>query len=1174
MGKTKKRYNWKSRQVVKTEIDKSEEKKIEVDIPSVGRYDEANPLVIPSKKRQTKLEIPKTQVKRLLSKKKRKELEKIVERKKKKENRAALLESLAKVQAKPEELSKMVSISTAITKGLKRRYRDDDPFDSEGVDKVVSASGKNDSQQPINSIKGARKRRRLLEVINNFDKKKKIHDPNIVGFTESSSEDSSDDNDEASESIKQEILDDDKNENPESVNETVTVNVEEISKSTEEKQDDAKQNTNDKLLQNVNGGAKVEVNKKISVASIPAVYVPVDRKPEIQEARLKLPILAEEQIIMENINENPVILIAGETGSGKTTQVPQFLYEAGYARDGKIIGITEPRRVAAISMAKRVGEELNLNSDEVSYLIRFEGNVTPNTKIKFMTDGVLLKEVQSDFLLNKYSVIILDEAHERSVYTDILMGLLSRIVVLRNKRGIPLKLIIMSATLKVEDFTENTRLFKVPPPVIKVESRQFPVTVHFNKRTNPDYLKEAYRKTCKIHTQLPDGGILIFLTGQQEVNTLVSKLRKAFPYRKITKKSVATEQSTEEKEKEDEEDELNLDRVIQKVKKKKKETPVSLPEINLDNYDVAPNDDTEMDILASDEEADEEDWELEGQKVSNAQPLWVLPLYSVLPSREQAKVFQEPPEGCRLCVVATNVAETSLTIPGVKYVVDSGKVKAKLYDKITGVSGFSITWASKAAADQRAGRAGRTSPGHCYRLYSSAVFNDEFEGWTVPEMQRRPVDELVLQMKSLGIQRVVNFPFPSSPDLAQLKSAEQRLTYLGALEKTTKKRGEDGWIGRLTPLGEAMAKFPVAPRFAKMLCLSHQHNLMEYTITLVAALSIQELLLNDNESQNKVRNHRLSWAGQGNSKLLGDAMVLLRSVGAAEYANSCGKLEEFCNEHRIRLKGIIEARKIRIQLTNEINLLNPELNLPVNPKLKPPTDTQARLLRQIVLSGMLDQVARKVDEPQESTVKQRPLYHTPLLEETVQVHSSSVLYKEYPEWIVYQEIYQTNKVYLRGITAVEPEWLPVFAKSLCRLGVPLEDPEPRYDPTTGLIYCHVKGTFGRRGWELPAVEIEFPPVLDKYKWFAKFLLEGSIFPKLKKFTKSLLSTPKTMIRSWARLQPRTEILLKTLIQKEVNSRDKLLNVWKTEPTYLLEAYQKWLPETAHNETSVIWPPID
>lgn len=402
------------------------------------------------------------------------------------------------------------------------------------------------------------------------------------------------------------------------------------------------------------------------------------------------------------------------SGSGKTTQVPQFLYEAGYA-EKKMIGVTEPRRVAAISMSKRVATEMNLSSDIVSYLIRFEGNATASTKIKFMTDGVLLKEIENDFVLSKYSVIILDEAHERSVYTDILIGLLSRIVPLREKRGSPLKLIVMSATLRVEDFTKNNHLFKTPPPVLTVETRQFPVTIHFNKHTVDDYVKEAYKKAIKIHTKLPDGGILIFLTGQQEVNTLVRKLRKAFPYKNSQKPKKRDESKAERKQdgiddevdSDDPDREYNMKKAIRqaKIAKKKLATQHTLPQINLDDY-ALPEDEADLhDFDASD--ADESDSELGSDTdidnmttLKNTQPLWVLPLYSLLPSDKQQQVFEPPPEGTRLCVISTNVAETSLTIPKIKYVVDSGRQKTRLYDKVTGVSSFVVTFTSKAGANQ------------------------------------------------------------------------------------------------------------------------------------------------------------------------------------------------------------------------------------------------------------------------------------------------------------------------------------------------------------------------------------------------------------------------------------------------------------------------------------------
>ena len=593
----------------------------------------------------------------------------------------------------------------------------------------------------------------------------------------------------------------------------------------------------------------------------PAVFMEVMRDPEIQAARLQLPILAEEQVVMEAIKENEVVIICGETGSGKTTQVPQFLYEGGYTKNG-MIGITEPRRVAAVSMSRRVAHEMAMASDAISYQIRYEGNTTENTVIKFMTDGVLLKEVETDFLLTKYSVIVIDEAHERSVYTDILIGLLSRIVPLRNKQGKPLKLIIMSATLRIEDFTSNTRLFPIVPPVTKVDSRQYPVTVHFNRRTPDDYFLEAYRKVCKIHRTLPAGGILVFLTGQGEVNGLCRKLRRTFP---LKKKSV-------DEDGDDAEDGVNLSK-----------------------FPVAP---LVEDRDAEDEELGEEDlgedW-FDGDDsafdaaVDKNLPMYVLPLYSLLSTQQQSKVFKLPPNEARFCVVATNVAETSLTIPNIKYVVDTGMVKRRFYDKLTGVSSFRITWTSKASANQRAGRAGRVEAGHCYRLYSSAVFNNNFEEYSSPEIQRRPVDDLILQMKDMNIDNVINFPFPSPPDAKALQAAESLLLDLGAFEKKKTVRGVV--VSTVTSLGRAMAKFPIAPRYSKMLCVANQEDCLEFAIAVVSALTVRELFVDNisavedpgereelKKKRQKITQLRRTWAGQGEARQLGDLMVLLRAV--------------------------------------------------------------------------------------------------------------------------------------------------------------------------------------------------------------------------------------------------------------------------------------------------------
>lgn len=373
-------------------------------------------------------------------------------------------------------------------------------------------------------------------------------------------------------------------------------------------------------------------------------------------------------------------------------------------------------------------------------------------------------------------------------------------------------------------------------------------------------------------------------------------------------------------------------------------------------------------------------------------------------------------------------------------------------------------------------------------MYSSAKYNDDFVEFAVPDIEKKPVEDLMLQMKCMGIDKVVNFPFPSLPDLIQLKVAEQKLVLLGALEKVP--NTTDNTLTRITSLGKAISVFPVAPRFGKMLALSHQHNLLPYTACLVAALSVQEVLIEVNSEddeqvmkKSKWTAKRKQWAGEGNSLLLGDPCVLLRAVVAAEYAHSTGKLDTFCRDNGLRTKAVTEIRKLRIQLTNEINLNMPDVELNVDPKLKPPTDVQAKLLRQILLSGMADQVARLIPQDEigdkEDRRKYKYAYKRHDMEEPVFLHSSSVLRNTRPEWVVYQEIYEiqngdTTKMFMRGVTAIDSDWLLIYANPLCNIKSIKETPSPKYNPNNGKIYCHCEATFGNSGWEIPVAEIEMP----------------------------------------------------------------------------------------------------
>uniref|UniRef100_A0A8C2FP25 Activating signal cointegrator 1 complex subunit 3 n=1 Tax=Cyprinus carpio TaxID=7962 RepID=A0A8C2FP25_CYPCA len=1055
--------------------------------------DDCNALVLPATKtKKQKVERPVAR-KKALTKKQKKNLEKVLELKEKKAHRADVLSKLAEVQLPDSELKLLYTTSKLGTGDKLYQTKESVEEDQKGDSAPVR----------ISSVSRANRKRRRAEEEEKPPEEKPTEEPRLLR-----------------EEARQ--------------------------KETDVKKDE---------------DVREETHKKEDCK--PAVFIPVDRLPEIQEARLRLPILAEEQVIMEAVRENECVVLCGETGSGKTTQVPQFLYEAGYASSGGIIGVTEPRRVAAISMSHRVATEMNLPSGVVSYQIRYEGNVTENTKIKFMTDGVLLKEIQKDFLLQKYRVVIIDEAHERSVYTDILIGLLSRIVPLRNKKGLPMKLIIMSATLRVEDFTENKRLFRTPPPVIKVEARQFAVTVHFNKRT----------PVC-----VDVGGILVFLTGQAEVHSVCRRLRKAFPYR-------PHREHTED----------NSANAIAGFRHRWQQTGKTYSLINLDSYSALPADEGDEDRQAGidDDYNEGSDLELElgdhpdKEKADPSIPLYVLPLYSLLAPELQAKVFRPPPAGARLCVIATNVAETSLTIPGVKYVVDCGRVKKRFYDRVTGVSSFKVTWISQASANQRAGRAGRTEPGHCYRLYSSAVFGD-FSLFSEAEITRRPVDDLVLQMKDLNIEKVVNFPFPTPPSSEALISAEQLLISLGALEEPPR-HGRVVEMERarlscpITPLGRAMAAFPVAPRYAKMLALGRQQGCMPYIITIVAAMTVREIFedydrpAGSEEESTKMAGKkarsvqmRRLWAGQGQSVQLGDLMVLLGAVGACEFA---GCTHQFCEENGLRYKAMLEIRRLRGQLTNAVNAVCSDAGVYVDNQMAPPTESQVLCLRQIVLAGLGDHIARRVQAEELLDPKWRNGYKTPLLDDPVFIHPSSALHKTLPEFVVYQEIMETTKMYMRGVCAVQGEWIPKLLPQYCHFSAPEESPAPWFCPLSGRVKCHQQSTFYRVSWKLPAIEMDYPEGLEHYKLFAKFFLEGQVFPKIQQYSRCLLSSPSTMLKTWAKLQPRTEALLTALVSENVNNRTSLEAAWKKDERYLLSAFCQWIPESLHAEVSKSWPPI-
>ncbi|KAJ2804602.1 hypothetical protein H4R20_002442 [Coemansia guatemalensis] len=616
----------------------------------------------------------------------------------------------------------------------------------------------------------------------------------------------------------------------------------------------------------------------------------------IREQRESLPAFTCRDELLRVIGDNQVTVVVGETGSGKTTQLAQYLHEAGYTQHG-MIGCTQPRRVAAMSVARRVSEEMDVELGQlVGYAIRFEDCTSRQTRLKYMTDGVLLHEALSSNDLGRYSVIIMDEAHERTLNTDVLLGLLRRIVAERRD----LRLIVTSATMNSRRFAD----FFGNAPVFTIPGRTFPVDIMFSRSACEDYVDSAVRQVLTVHLGQSAGDILVFMTGQEDVETCCAAIRER---------------------------------------------------------------------LAA---------------IDSPPPLAVLPIYSQLPADLQARIFERTP--IRKVVVATNIAETSLTVDGVKYVVDTGFYKLKVYNPRVGMDALQVTPISQANANQRSGRAGRTGPGVAFRLYTERAFRHEMFPSPIPEIQRTNLAYVVMLLKSIGVNDLLTFDFLDPPPLEALKTAMYQLWTLGALDNSA----------QITSLGRKMSELPLDPAPAKMLVSAHALGCTVEVVTIVAMLAVPTVFYRPKE--------RLDESDAAREKFFVPESDHLTLLNVYNQWRSNGYRDSWCARHFIHSKAMRRAREVREQL---VDILSSSLKI----ELKS-AGADWDSVRQCVCSAYFHHAARSKRLGEYSNMRSGIPCH---------LHPTSALYGMgfTPDYIVYHELIYTSKEYMQCVTAVDPKWL-------------------------------------------------------------------------------------------------------------------------------------------------------
>ncbi len=640
-----------------------------------------------------------------------------------------------------------------------------------------------------------------------------------------------------------------------------------------------------------------------------------------------LPIIDHKDIIIDSIINHQVVVIAGDTGSGKTTQLPKMCLEA-LPENELLIGCTQPRRIAASTVATRVAEELGEAGDTVGYKIRFHDYTTPSTKIKFMTDGVLLAETRQDRLLSRYGVIIIDEAHERSLNIDFLLGYIKQLLRRRND----LKVIITSATIDTEAFSKHFN----DAPIITVSGRTFPVTVRYTPPEDDisgekeSELEHCVQTVCDLVASEPPGDVLVFLPTERDIRDCCALLE-----RKITRAVI-------------------------------------------------------------------------------------LPIFGRLPAGDQKRIFQNFNQV--KIVVATNVAETSVTVPGIRYVVDSGLARISYYNVRAKTTSLPVSRISRASCDQRKGRCGRVAPGLCIRLYSEEDFNDRPE-YTQPELKRSNLAEVILQMISLDLGDPEKFPFLDPPFKNAIREGYRMLRELSAIDDKM----------RLTKRGQIMADLPIDPCIARIIIEAKENNCLREIKIISSALAIQDPRIRPADHEKEADTAHKEF-GHPHS----DFMVLLniwnQFHNLQDSSKSWSKLKKFCTAHFLSFQRMREWFDLHTQLSRIID--NRE-GFADNS-----SDASYEQIHKSFLAGFLRNLARK---------KQGNLYQGTHNKELM-IFPGSHQFTKGGQWLVAASFIETSRLYALTVATIESDWIESVAGQLCKYSWS----SPHWQKKTGQVIADEK----------------------------------------------------------------------------------------------------------------------